>query len=68
MLGEERDPFRIISSGSDEPYRRDPGVKEIQNGCPDVWVRWQGVDVKEVPSPSSGEPQGLPPSLRTGPV
>lgn len=67
MLEEESDPFRIISSGFDEPYRRDPGVKDIQNGCPDVWVLWQGMDVKGVPSPSSGEPQRLPPSLRDCP-
>ena len=44
-------------------YRRDPGVKDIQNGCPDVWVLRQGMGVEGVPSPSSGEPQGLPPSL-----
>ena len=48
MLGEERGPFRIINNGFDEPHRRDPGVKEIQTGCQDVWVLQQGMGVKGV--------------------
>lgn len=41
-------------------------MEEIQNGCPDVWVLWQGMDVKECPAHSGeppesySQPQGLP--------